>query len=57
MLSLANVTEGGRYLVIDETGLLVAAILERGHPLLVVPNVQAALSSFYTTSKNPISIY
>ena len=30
MLSLANVCAGGRYLVIDETGLLVAAILERG---------------------------
>jgi len=30
MLSLANVCAGGRYLVIDETGLLIAAILERG---------------------------
>lgn len=30
MLSLANVCVGGRYLVLDETGLLIAAILERG---------------------------
>lgn len=30
MLSLANVCAGGRYLLIDETGLLVAAVLERG---------------------------
>jgi hypothetical protein len=30
MLSLANVCAGGRYLVLDETGLLIAAILERG---------------------------
>jgi hypothetical protein len=30
MLSLANVCAGGRYLMIDETGLLVAAVLERG---------------------------
>lgn len=30
ILSLANVCAGGRYLVIDETGLLIAAILERG---------------------------
>jgi hypothetical protein len=30
MLSLANVCAGGRYLVIDETGLLIAAVLERG---------------------------
>ena len=33
MLSLANVCAGGRYLLIDETGLLIAAILERGSPL------------------------
>jgi hypothetical protein len=30
MMSLANVCAGCRYLVIDETGLLTAAILERG---------------------------
>jgi Gcd10p family len=30
MLSLANVCAGGRYLVLDETGLLIAAVLERG---------------------------
>jgi hypothetical protein len=30
MLSLANACAGGRYLVLDETGLLIAAILERG---------------------------
>ena len=30
ILSLANVCAGGRYLVIDETGLIIAAILERG---------------------------
>lgn len=30
LLSLANICAGGRYLVIDESGLLIAAILERG---------------------------
>ena len=30
MLSLANVCAGGRYLLIDETGLLVASVLDRG---------------------------
>jgi len=30
MMSLANVCAGCRYLVIDETGVLTAAILERG---------------------------
>lgn len=40
MLSLANVCAGGRYLVLDETGLLIAAILERGtfiHYLTINP--------------------
>lgn len=31
MMLLANVCAGGRYLVIDETGILTAAILERGN--------------------------
>jgi len=29
-MSLANICAGGRYLLIDETGLLVAAVLDRG---------------------------
>jgi hypothetical protein len=44
MLSLANVCAGGRYLVLDETGLLIAAILERGISILYLKLIRRRIS-------------